>query len=120
MAYADYTYYVDAFIGTAVSEADFPAAAERASEYIDYITRGRATADMDAVKRACCAVAEVYSSAAKAREVGSGGGITQESVGSYSVTYRSANEVETGLSRSLYRAARMHLAHTGLLYRGGC
>lgn len=111
---------MDNFKGAAVSEADFPAAAERASEYIDYITRGRATADTDAVKRACCAVAEVLSSAAKAREAGGGGAVQHETVGSYSVTYRSANEVETGLSRSLYRAAQMHLAHTGLLYRGGC
>lgn len=120
MAYADYTYYVDNFKGAAVSEADFPAAAERASEYIDYITRGRATADMDAVKRACCAMAEIYHAMVKAQTAGVGSGaVAQETVGSYSVTYRSGSDVEAGYRQSLYRAAQMYLAHTGLMYRGG-
>ena len=62
MVYADYEFYKTEYFGVAISEADFPSLARRASSYIDYITMGRAsgcTAD-DAVKLACCALAEEY------------------------------------------------------------
>ena len=42
MAYADYTYYTDTFLGTAVKESDFPRLALRASSYLDYYTMGKA------------------------------------------------------------------------------
>lgn len=62
MVYADYEFYKTEYFGVAISEADFTRLARRASSYIDYITMGRATgysAD-DAVKMACCAIAEEY------------------------------------------------------------
>lgn len=120
MVYADYTYYTDVFLGSALSETQFPPAAERASEYIDYITRGKAT-DTDAVKRACCALAEAYGAIerVKASTLTESGELQSQSVGSYSVTYRSGAEVAAGLEADLYRVAQRYLARTGLLYRGG-
>lgn len=62
MVYADYEFYKTEYFGVAISEADFPRLARRASSYIDYITMGRASGYSvdDAVKMACCAIAEEY------------------------------------------------------------
>ena len=43
MIYADYEFYKTEYFGVAISEADFPRLARRASSYIDYITMGRAS-----------------------------------------------------------------------------
>lgn len=115
MAYANYNFYAEKFIGKTIKEADFERLALRASQFLDYYTMNRAkdyTKD-DAVKNACCAVAEAYQIAEQAE---SKSGIASESVGSYSVSYRdSKNAMEM-----LARAARQYLAFTGLLSRGGC
>lgn len=138
MVYADYAYYINHF-SPYVSESDFPKLAERASSYLDYYTRGKAagyTAD-DAVKLACCALAEQYqlidsarSAAKKALETAAsaGGELQSQSVGSWSRTYRSggdsakqATEAAQAAQAALAAVARQYLAHTGLLYRGrGC
>ena len=119
MAYADFEFYSTVFIGTAIAETDFPAVAEKASVYIDYLTRGKATGT-DAVKRACCALAEVYDAHHKALAASGGGELASQSVGSYSVTYRSGDEVSASYEKELHKTARMYLANTGLLYRGCC
>ena len=62
MAYADYDFYLNTYFGNAVSEEDFPRLSERASDYVRAATRGISdTVDgwqMDAVKKASCAVAD--------------------------------------------------------------
>ena len=70
MAYADYPYYKNTYLGTAIQEADFPRLALRASSFLDYYTQGRAgqNQDVNAVKMACCAVAEQYQSIDLARQ----------------------------------------------------
>lgn len=120
MAFADYTFYTDVYYGTSLTAQEFPQAAERATDYLNYITRGKATAT-EPVKRACCALAEIYQTItkAKASAASAGGEVQSEKVGSYSVTYRSGAETEASYEASLYQAAQMYLAHTGLLYRGG-
>ena len=45
--YADYTFYTDEFFGTAIEEADFPRLSSRASDFIDYYTRGKAAGVTD-------------------------------------------------------------------------
>lgn len=112
--YADYTFYTERYFGTAISESDFPRLSLKASQFLDYYTMNRAkdyTID-DAVKYACCAVAEAYLTAEQAQGKR---GILSESVGSYSVSYRDIQESNDALSA----AAKQHLAFTGLLYRGG-
>lgn len=140
MAYADYEYYTTTYLGTAIQEPDFPRLALRASSFLDYYTQGRAAQnkDLDAVKMACCAVAEQYQtidtaqvleqrslSAALSQD---GGELKSQTVGSWSKTYQSGGESAAqaatfaiSAKSGLAAAANMYLAGTGLLYRGrGC
>ena len=134
MVYADYSYYVDNFFGEAVEETDFPKYAAKASAFLDYYTRGKAkaNADLDAVKTACCALAEQYhiielANKAAIKGMGSDSDKASETVGSYSVSYRGGGEIATASMQAkqaanaeLVKLAQFYLADTGLLYRGGC
>lgn len=86
MVYADYEYYTKKYLGTSISEKDFPRLALRASSFLDYYTRGLAQkvqsaaeklwkygeaiygvskynsepTQLTALKMACCAIAEQY------------------------------------------------------------
>lgn len=84
MAYADYEYYTDVYGGRAVPAAEFPRLSARASKYMDKITFGRiAEADND-IKNCCCELTEFY-----AKNGTDGSSKTAESVGDYSVSYKS-------------------------------
>ena len=127
--YADYAYYTDVFLGTFfTTEADYNRNALDASDFIDYITMGRAKdhADLDAVKRCCCALAEQYATIgalriAAAAKVTTDGIIASESVGSHSRSFRSGVDAAQAVSsaqQELANIARRYLLPTGLLYRG--
>ena len=121
MAFADYNYYIEVYKGASLTENDFSMLAERASDYLTYITYGRAT-DGDNVKRAVCALAEAYAVIFKAQSMASSdsGEIASQTVGSYSVTYRSSADLAESQRKELYKIAQMYLGNTGLLYRGRC
>lgn len=139
MAYADYEYYTTTYLGSAIKEEDFPRLAMRASSFLDYYTQGRAAqnADMDALKMACCAIADQYQYIDTAQALAqksltasleSDGELQSQTVGSWSKTYRSGGDsaqqalssVQTAKA-SLSSIAQQYLAGTGLLYRGrGC
>lgn len=139
MAYADYEYYTTTYLGTAIKKDDFPRLALRASSFLDYYTQGRAAqnSDLDALKMACCAVAEQYQSIDTAQALAqkslsasleSDGELQSQTVGSWSKTYRSGGDsaqqalssVQTAQA-SLGAIAQQYLSGTGLLYRGrGC
>lgn len=140
MAYADYTYYTGEWLGTAIAEADFPRLALRASDFLDYYTRGKAASAtgetvVDALAKACCAVAEQMQEDEKLKAVAAqavdaalagNGEVKSETVGSWSRTYATASDYAADKSgatalRSQYaRIADEYLVNTGLLYRGGC
>ena len=138
MIYADYGFYTEHYLGTALSEEDFPRLALRASRFLDYYTQGRANknANMEALKMACCALAEQYQAIDQAEELvrkslvagaqSTGAELQSESVGSWSRAYRSggdsakaAQEAAGSVRDELSGIARRYLAGTGLLYRGG-
>lgn len=137
MIYADYDFYMNAYFGRTVPAEDFPRLALRGSQYIDYITQGRAEANagMEAVKMCCCALAEQYQRidtaaqlAQKSLTAGASDGaeVQSETVGSWSRSYRSggdsarsAAQTEEAGKAALLDIARQYLARTGLLYRGG-
>lgn len=137
MAYADYEYYTTTYLGTAISAVDFPKMALRASSFLDYYTQGRAAqnADLDALKMACCAIAEQYQYIDTAQALAqksltasleSNGELQSQTVGSWSKTYRSGGDsAQQALSSaqtaqaSLAAVAQQYLGATGLLYRGG-
>lgn len=139
MAYANYEYYTSTYLGTAIKEDDFPRLSMRASSFLDYYTQGRAAqnADLDALKMACCAVAEQYQYVDTAQSLAqksltasleTDGELQSQTVGSWSKTYRSGGETAQQAATaaqtaqvSLAAVARQYLAGTGLLYRGrGC
>ena len=112
MAYADFQYYKDTFLGNAIEEIEFPRLSLRASEYIDAHTGGvipRLSAIPEEVQKATCAVAEKIQAYESKAEV------TSESVGSYSVTYKTSDAT---YEQELGKVLRLYLGNTGLLYRG--
>lgn len=135
MIYADYDYYANEYFGRAISAGDFPRLALRASQYIDYITRGKARDGMEPVKMCCCALAEQYQAIETAQELAQkslsagaadGAEISGETVGSWSRSYRSGGDSAQSAAQAaqvgrsvLFDTARQYLANTGLLYRGG-
>ena len=139
MAYADYEYYATTYLGTAIKEDDFPRLSLRASSFLDYYTQGRSAqnSDLDALKMACCAVAEQYQSIDTAQALAqkslsasleSDGELQSQTVWSWSKTYRSGGDSAQQALSSVQTAqaalgalAQQYLAGTGLLYRGrGC
>lgn len=93
MAYCDYTFYKDVFLGDAIEADVFPRLAERASEYVFGVTKGLSDQvsgpALEAVKKAVCAVAEVVQDENRMNAGGfSGKGAkTSETVGGHSVSY---------------------------------
>ena len=137
MAYSDYDYYVNGYYGQAIDLPDFDRLALRASSFLDYYTQGMAdkNPELEALKMACCAVAEQYQIIEQAREMArkslaeslksDGGEVQSESVGSWSKTFRSAGDsagsaasVAANAQASLVAVARQYLTGTGLIYRG--
>ena len=137
--YADYRFYVDEYYGKLITEQEFPELASRGSEFIDYITFGKAkkavnasdplypTDTVIAIKKCCCALAEQYEAINKAKAavvatIRADGEIQSETVGAHSRSFRSgadtANTV-TATEAELANIARRYLLPTGLLYRGG-
>lgn len=134
--YADYEFYKNTYGGAFASEEEFPALEIKASAYLDYYTMGKAkpNAELEAVKMACCALVDKYSEIdallslgkTKASEAVSGGK-KSESVGSYSVSYQSAEEsakfahsYAAELKKELPGICRLYLSGTNLLCRGRC
>jgi hypothetical protein len=121
MAYADFTYYISAYLGTAIAESDFPALAQRASAVIDRITFQRAAVDfaantnVTAIKNAMCAVAEELQRQDRA---GGADAVTSESQGRYSVSYAAHSERMKSNSQKLQDAARLYLDGTFLMFAG--
>lgn len=141
MPYADYAYYTGTYLGTAITEQDFPKLSLRASSFLDYYTQGKAAhnADLDALKMACCALAEQYQSIETAQALAqkslsaslsssTSGELQSQTVGSWSKSYRSGGDsAQHALSsvasakNALTTIAQEYLGATGLLYRGrGC
>ena len=130
MIYADYNFYVSSFYGNVIPEEEYAAAALRASQFLDYYTMNRAKQqpELEALKLACCALAEEYhtiitAARQQSQTVAGDGEMQSQTVGGYSVTYRSRGEALSEASAQaqsrLAQVARQYLAHTGLLYRGG-
>nr|DAQ76001.1 MAG TPA: Head Tail Connector Protein [Caudoviricetes sp.] len=139
MAYADFEYYANTYLGTTIEYNDFSRLSLRASAFLDYYTQGRAAknAELDALKMCCCAIAEQYQYIDTAKALAqksitssleNNGELQSQTVGSWSKTYRSGGDsaqqalssVQTAQA-ALATIAQQYLAGTGLLYRGrGC
>lgn len=137
MAYADYYFYSNEYFGMAIDVVDFDRLATRASSFLDYYTQGRAEKNPELIelKMACCALAEQYKIIEQAQALATknlasamesdGGEVQNETVGSWSKSYRSGGDsagaaaaVAANAQASLAAVARQYLSGTGLLYRG--
>ncbi len=138
MTYANFPFYQDTYLGSQISEDDFPRLALRASQYLDYITQGRAknSTHLEELGMACCALAEEYETIGRLKRLAdasvqasleSGGRELQsETVGPWSKTFQSGGERTASAAAQaaqaeaqLFGIAQRYLAPTGLLYRGG-
>lgn len=129
MPYADFAYYTGTYLGTVLSEQEFPACARKASILIDDLTFGRtgklsASLIPDAVRDAACSAAEIYAdylakkkAALKATKSGT---VKSESNDGFSVSYADYNAEQARISAEseMSEEITIYLANTGLMFRG--
>ena len=119
---SDYAFYRDVYLGSVLSEDDFPRYAREADTWLDQLTYGRyANPELSEetllkVKFAECSLAELCLS--MATDAASNPSIEKETVGSHSVTYRGSTDSISGWSARIRETASRYLMSTGLLYRG--
>ena len=122
-----YSFYTDVYHGDILTPEEFPKYADRADAWLDESTLGRATSPdlperyLAAVKKAECAVADTLLLSARAEEADSS--VQKETVGDYSVTRRSAAELDAETRARITRVITRYLGHTGMMFRGiplGC
>ena len=119
---ADYQFYRDVYLGTVLSEDDFPRHAREADSWLDQLTYGRyvnpelSEETLLKVKFAECSLAELCLS--MATDAAANPSIEKETVGSHSVTYRGSTDSISGWSARIRETASRYLMTTGLLYRG--
>ena len=122
----DYTFYTEIYMGTLLSEEEFPKYIDRAGYKLDELTFARhRREDLSAsvqtrVNLALCAIAELLYS----RETGGAAdaaavttGIAEERVGSHMVKYLDAISAEQALASQIRSVATAYLLPTGLLNR---
>ncbi len=106
---SDYEFYRDVYLGSVLSEDDFPRYAREADSWLDQLTYGKyASPDLTekvltAVKMAECSLAELCFS--MATDAASNPSIEKETVGSHSVTYRGSTDSVSGWSARIREAA---------------
>lgn len=121
--YADFSYYQGAYLGTQLTEEQWPAAAREADAWLDRLTFDRlrqgASVD-DAVRMAACAMAEVagrYQTAASERTPG----LSNATNDGYSESYAgTVADLEAQKQTELLAAADLYLPRTNPLRYRGC
>lgn len=141
MAYADYEFYTTKYYGSSIPDSQsFDKQAERASDFLDIVTRDRLVDGLPdneraqtKIKKAVCALADklyslelaekqALSAAAGSLFGGSGGAttgvITSKSSGSESISYASLSEIANGAKAwsDIYSAAGNEQETNKLLY----
>lgn len=118
MCWADYEYYLDAYLGgkdPLIPAQDFYFWARNAAAHIMAFTGTLPEID-DTAKLCCCEVAELLWRDDHA--TGGADGITSEKTGDLSVTYDSGEARAAVLSCRVRGCVYKYFADTGLLYRG--
>lgn len=123
MIYTDENFYLNEYLleREPVISSGFLFYARQASQTIDHYTFGRlknvAAVDIpEEVKMCCCELAEAeFRNEKKLQETN---GKTSEKIGTYSVNFQSASELEGIFAREQRRIVMKWLANAGLCYRG--
>lgn len=106
MPMADFAYYKDTYLGTAIPEKAFPGMAlqaEAALRKMQRIYQVKSSGE-DSLNMAICAMAEACYAASKRRS-----GVSAASVGEVSVHYDSSENADKALRRQLYEKASIYL-----------
>ena len=121
--YVTYSYYKEQYAGS-LPEEEFIKAERWSEAYIRNLTYIRGdifASDLDMIRDAVCAGAEVYASYRRKQESNNGMQIKSESTDGYSVTY--VNEQTDGqtleelMQKKAYEAVKMYLLPIGWLSR---
>ena len=122
---SDYEFYRDVYLGSLLTEENFPKYALRADAYLDLLTTGHYQSDclpagaVEAVRMAECAIAELCLNLEQAElQSDAAWKVLGEKVGNHSVTYRNNAEIAMQTERQIRNAAAQYLLRWGLLYRG--
>lgn len=130
MAYADYAFYKNVYIGNVSTEEEFPRIAERASEIIDVLTCNRITNELinndeelaNKIKKANCALADQIHFDELSISNNSNGNISSIKAGEETVTYNKNNSSSFLEQKESYMSAltiiSKYLIGTNLLYFG--
>ena len=111
---ADYEYYRDTYLGSLLTEENFPKYALRADSYLDLLTTGRYEKEM-----AECAIAELCLNLEQAElQSDAAWKVQSEKVGNHSVQFRNNAEIAEQTERQIRDTASRYLARWGLLFRG--
>ena len=124
--YADYTFYANTYLGTAIAPADFPRLILRASAVINNLCYGRAASVMESteeadaetqekIQLATCAVAEQLQVLSKTEN---GGEVASERVGNHQVTYVQNPTSQMSDEAKIAKEAKVFLGDTGLMFAG--
>jgi len=111
MPMADFAFYTDIYLGSAIPEKAFPGMAQRARESLDRLQRiyQVTVPGEDSRKMAICAMADALYAHSKRR-----GGVTAATAGEVSVRYETGSQADRQLQRELYEKASIYLD----IYRG--
>ncbi|HCI63579.1 MAG TPA: hypothetical protein DFH97_00745 [Clostridiales bacterium] len=114
----DYQFYIQDYLGSAISEEDFPRLCKRAGEVLARYKRIYTVTEPEsgAEKMAVCAMTDALSGF-EAIQNGEAGAIQSAAIGSVSVNYGTSTAVDIspkGQARELYRCASLYLD----IYRG--
>ena len=135
MAYADFGYYQDFFLGKLITDMEqFRILSERASEFVDMVTFYRINTDIlkdksieKLIKKCTCAVAEAYYIYDITQLNGDiiTGAKTSEKIGQYSVSWANPLDSLENLTGGnfpsyLRKICTKYLGCTGLMFRGVC
>lgn len=124
MIYADEIFYNEKYLlgRKPVVTTGFSFYARQASQVIDQYTFGRLTDTEDipeAVQMCCCELAEAGFQ--REKQQNATGGKTSERIGTYSVTFGTAQETASAAFSEQRSIIMKWLGNTGLCYRGvGC
>jgi hypothetical protein len=107
--FADYTFYVLTYGGSAIAEASFPLYGNRATAYLKSIMSDVPELPTEDMKMAMCAVSDEMF-----KDDSEHGGIQSENVDGYSISYKGDTRTAR---RKWYDTAMMFLSGSGLMGR---
>lgn len=121
--YADLVFYKNDFYGNTIPDNEFDMYSDKASEYIDTYTFGRAKsvsddAAMAQIKKATCKIAEDLYYQQQFIIESKSGAISSISCGSETISFNNYNQAGTDITNTIRNELSLYLGNTGLLFAG--